>query len=156
VSLTVDHRLQPSSSAMADQCAKFAASLNVEHLTTSIPWSDAPFPLKPSTGESFEGVARLARQHVLFRAMTLVGTRVLALGHHGDDQAETSLMRLERKTTELGAAGMRSCRRWGMGHAKDEESLGWAGYEGMRRWVVRPLLEFGKVSHRGWVLARGP
>jgi tRNA(Ile)-lysidine synthase len=78
--------------------------------------------------------------------MTVAGTKVLAFGHHADDQVETSLMRLGRQTTELGAGGMRRCRRWGMGFGDGAESLGWAGYEGMDRWVLRPLLDVSKVS----------
>ena len=33
-----------------------------------------------------------------------------------------------------------------MGSGNGTGSLGWAGYEGMDRWIIRPLLEFGKVS----------
>ena len=82
---------------------------------------------------------------MLFRGMSQVGASVLAVGHHADDQVETSLMRLGRGTSELGAAGMRRRRRWGMGVGADEHALGWAGYQGMNRWMIRPLLEFGKV-----------
>jgi tRNA(Ile)-lysidine synthetase-like protein len=144
VSLTVDHGLQASSSSMANQCSKNSAALKVQHLTVQIPWSEPPFPPRPSDTGSFEGIARDARFHVLFHAMTRVGVRKLAFGHHADDQVETSLMRLARGTTEIGAGGMRPCRRWGMG--LDQNKLGWAGHEGMRRWIVRPLLEVSKVG----------
>jgi tRNA(Ile)-lysidine synthase len=146
VSVTVDHRLQPSSSAMADFSAKTAQSLRVDYVTKPVLWSTPPFPQKPAENQAFEKIAREARQHVLFDIMTRIGAKVLALGHHADDQVETSLMRLGRHTTELGVGGMRRCRRWGMGHGKGEGSLGWAGYEGMNRWMVRPLLDVGKVS----------
>ena len=112
-----------------------------------IPWSKPPFPARPTEGEAFEGIARDARHHVLFQTMTSIGARVLGFGHHADDQVETSLMRLGRQTTELGAGGMRRCRRWGMGFGTSVDSLGWAGYEGMNRWILRPLLDVGKVSH---------
>jgi tRNA(Ile)-lysidine synthase len=78
--------------------------------------------------------------------MTTAGAKVLVLGHHADDQVETSLMRLGRQTTELGAGGMKRCRRWGMGFGNGVGSLGWAGYEGMNRWILRPLLDVSKVS----------
>ena len=147
VSITVDHGLQASSSSMAAQCSKNASSLKVKHLTIPIPWSEPPFPPRPSDMEPSENIARDARYHLLFHAMTRMSVKTLAFGHHVDDQVETSLMRLARGTTELGAGGMRPCRRWGMGLGRSvEDKLGWAGYEGMRRWVVRPLLQVSKVS----------
>jgi len=146
VSLTVDHDLQASSSAMADHCAKVARSLGVRHLSTRIPWSTPPFPPRPEPGEMFENTARDARYHSLFQLMTRENIPVIAFGHHADDQVETALMRLGRGSTKLGAAGMRPCRRWGMGMLSDENALGYAGYEGMNRWIVRPLLlDVGKV-----------
>jgi tRNA(Ile)-lysidine synthase len=147
VSLTVDHGLQSSSSAMAEHCTKVATSLGIEHFTSRIRWSDPPFPKRPSEGDMFESTARLARYHLLFQTMRSTGADVLAFGHHADDQVETSLMRLARGTTEVGAGGMRWCRRWGMGMGKGEGSLGWAGHEGMNRWIVRPLLDVIKVGY---------
>ncbi|KAM6500318.1 PP-loop family domain containing protein [Amanita muscaria] len=152
VSVTVDHDLQPSSVSMADSCAKFARLLpGVEHITTKIPWSNPPFPRRPVPGvEAIENTARLARYEMLFRSMREVrpeAASVIAFGHHADDQVETALMRFGRGTTELGGAGMRSCRRWGMGHQtlKDgEDTLGWNGMEGMDKWIVRPLLDVSK------------
>jgi tRNA(Ile)-lysidine synthase len=147
VSITVDHDLQASSSLMANRCFKNAFSLKVRHITVPIPWSEPPFPRRPSDVRNFENLARDARFHILFRAMTRMSAKTLAFGHHIDDQVETSLMRLARGTTQLGAGGMRPCRRWGMGVGKSvADRLGWAGHEGMHRWIVRPLLEVGKVS----------
>ncbi|KAF8891234.1 PP-loop family-domain-containing protein [Infundibulicybe gibba] len=144
ISMGIDHALQPSSSSMAERCADTARSIGVEHITARVPWSQHPFPSTPAPGESFENVARLARYHLLFQTMKQYSADVLAFGHHADDQVETSLMRLGRGTTEFGAAGMRKCRRWGMGLSRDEGGLGWAGNEGMTRWIVRPLLDFNK------------
>ncbi|TFK54674.1 hypothetical protein OE88DRAFT_1623776 [Heliocybe sulcata] len=138
VSLTIDHGLQESSSAMADHCSRTSASLGVEHVTRKISWSQPPFPSKPI--RSFEKTARDARYHLLFDAMTEVECKTIAFGHHADDQIETALLRMAKGTTEFGAAGMRPCRRWGMGFGDREGSLGWAGIKGMRRWIVRPLL----------------
>lgn len=142
VSLTVDHRLQKISSAMAEHCRMTAATLGVEHIMMHIPWSEPPFPPLPT--RSFEKIARDARYHVLFHAMTHSGSEAIAFGHHADDQVETALLRSAMGTTEFGAAGMRPCRRWGMGFGDGEGALGWAGGEGMRRWVVRPLLTVPK------------
>ena len=70
------------------------------------------------------------------------GLSTIAFGHH----AETCLMRLGKGSSELGAGGMAYCRKWGMGLGRSTEGrLGWAGYEGMMRWIVRPLLDVSKV-----------
>jgi tRNA(Ile)-lysidine synthase len=124
--------------------------MGVEHHASSIPWSKPPFPENPSARGSLEETARLARYQVLFEAMTHVGAKIMAFGHHADDQLETALMRIARGTTEMGAGGMRPIRRWGMGVGRDENSLGWTGHEGMLRWIVRPLLEVSKVSPHSW------
>ncbi|PFH54140.1 hypothetical protein AMATHDRAFT_135540 [Amanita thiersii Skay4041] len=155
VSFTVDHDLQPSSAAMANDCARSVRSLcGVEHKTVKIPWSTPPFPERPIPGkDAFENIARLARYQMLLRCMRSIPSEdggpvdVIAFGHHADDQVETALMRLSRGTSELGASGMKPCRRWGMGIMNQTDgvnSLGWTGYEGMNKWIIRPLLEVSK------------
>lgn len=121
--------------------------MGVEHTTSRIPWSEDPFPPRPLFGEAFESIARTARYHLLLQALKRADANVLAFGHHADDQVETSLMRLGRGTTEIGAGGMRPCRRWGMGMGRGEGKLGWAGHEGMSKWIIRPLLDVSKVRH---------
>ncbi|KAF8350504.1 hypothetical protein F5887DRAFT_1058581 [Amanita rubescens] len=116
MSISVDHDLQPSSSAMAE--------------SSKVPWSTPP-------GE--EEIARVARFEMLLRSMG----SVIALGHHADDQVETALMRFGMGSTVLGAAGMKVCRRWGMG-GPTADSLGWAGMDGMDKWIIRPLLDVTK------------
>jgi tRNA(Ile)-lysidine synthase len=120
--------------------------MGVQHITTGISWSHPPFPPIPAKGQAFENTARHARYHVLFDAMTRVGAQAIAFGHHADDQVETAIMRIAQGTTELGVGGMRRCRRWGMGPGHGAGTLGWAGYDGMSRWILRPLLDVGKVS----------
>ncbi|KAG6862089.1 hypothetical protein C0995_007219 [Termitomyces sp. Mi166 len=137
-SLTVDHALQPISEAMAKHSSNFAQRFGVEHVTSKIEWTQ---PLTP--GEPLEAVARVARYRALFDAMTEKNIDALAFGHHIDDQVETSLMRLAWGSTNLGAAGMRSCRRWGMGMVEDSGHSEY-GFEGMNRWIVRPLLDVTK------------
>ncbi|KAF8205666.1 PP-loop family-domain-containing protein, partial [Mycena galopus ATCC 62051] len=146
VSVTINHGLQASSDNMAKHCADYAQSLGIEHVASKIPWSEPPFPRKPEPGQAFEELARRCRYHLMFQAMKQTGADTLALGHHGDDQVETSLIRLSKGTTELGAGGMRKVRRWGMGVNKqgEENVLGWAGVEGMTMWMVRPFLEVSK------------
>ncbi|KAF5381012.1 hypothetical protein D9615_004139 [Tricholomella constricta] len=143
VSLTVDHDLQPTSSAMAEHCSEFAQSLGVQHITSKVPWSQSPFPPRPVEGEPFESIARTARYRSLFQSMTRKNLRVLAFGHHADDQVETSLIRLSWGSTAAGAGGMRPCRRWGMGMDQGDSITSY-GYEGMDRWIVRPLLDVVK------------
>ncbi|KAJ3815422.1 PP-loop family-domain-containing protein [Lentinula aff. lateritia] len=142
VSLHVDHGLQVASGDMAKRCANNAKSIGVEHHVLKVPWSKDGFPKLPTEGP-LEHSARLARYRVLFDGMTKANASILALGHHADDQVETSLMRIMKGSTEDGAAGMKHCRRWGM-------NFGYFGaggpmdYEGMRRWIIRPLLTFPK------------
>lgn len=145
-SLTVNHNLQTASIQMAKHCETFARRLRTPHLTTSIEWGQSPYPDKPLADEAFEKTARDVRYHALFRAMTQSSIPVIAFAHHADDQVETSLMRLARGSTILGAAGMRRVRRWGMGSAKDPNGLDWFGYEGLSRWIIRPLLDIPKVG----------
>ncbi|KAJ7217047.1 PP-loop family-domain-containing protein [Mycena pura] len=144
VSLTIDHALQPDSDVVARRCADQAKVMGVEHVTSQIPWSTPPFPECPKSGEAFEEIGRSARYQLLFQRMNETQAEIVALGHHGDDQVETSLMRLARGSTEIGAGGMRRCRRWGMGLHGDENTLGWAGALGMKRWIIRPLLDVSK------------
>ncbi|KAG2364512.1 PP-loop family-domain-containing protein [Suillus spraguei] len=144
VSLSVNHNLQENSNSMAARSAANAVAMGVEHLTLDIPWGTPPFSAKPVAGQPIEQVAREARYHVIFDGMARTGAHSVAFGHHADDQVETSLMRLARGTTELGAGGMRRCRRWGMGTGDVEGGLGWVGHHGLNRWIVRPLLEVRK------------
>ncbi|OJA15751.1 hypothetical protein AZE42_05260 [Rhizopogon vesiculosus] len=124
VSLSVNHNLQETSHSMAARSEANAKSMGIEHLTLDIPWGTPPFSAKPVTGQPVEQIAREARYHVVFDGMTRTGAHSVAFGHHADDQVETSLMRLARGTTELGAGGMRRCRRWGMGTGDVEDGLG--------------------------------
>ncbi|KAJ3756913.1 PP-loop family-domain-containing protein [Lentinula raphanica] len=142
VSLHVNHGLQDASEEMAKRCTQYASSLGVEHHVLKISWSKDGFPELPTEGP-VEHNARIARYRVLFDGMTKANASVLALGHHADDQVETSLMRIMKGSTEDGAAGMKHCRRWGMnfGHLGAGSPM---NYEGMRRWIIRPLLTFPK------------
>lgn len=140
LSIHVQHNLQPSAPAMADVAAANAAALGVPHLTVHIPWGVPPFPPVPTT--SLERTARDARYNVLFDAITRARVSFLALAHHADDQLETAIIRLAHGSSLLGAAGMRSLRRWGMGSYSPLASF---GYQGLSTFIWRPLLPFSKV-----------
>src|SRR5690606_26317449 len=58
-------------------------------------------------GESVQQAARRVRYAALRRAAAEAGARRIALGHHGDDQAETVLMRFLRGAGAAGLGGMR-------------------------------------------------
>ncbi|KAF8077744.1 PP-loop family-domain-containing protein [Lyophyllum atratum] len=143
LSFTVDHDLQATSAAMAEHSSTFAKSLGLQHITSKVNWSQPPFPPRPTEGQPFEAIARTARYQSLFQAMTQKDVGVIAFGHHADDQVETSLIRLSWGSTATGAGGMRPCRRWGMGVDQGGQDVAY-GYEGMNRWIVRPLLAVGK------------
>jgi tRNA(Ile)-lysidine synthase len=144
LSLAVDHGFQTSSAAMADVAAGNAKRLRIEHVTSSIPWSTAPFPPKPASG--IETDARESRYRVLLDNMIAKNVYTLALGHHAGDQQETALMRFMRngKHRIIDLHAMRHVRRWGMGEGSVGR-VGFAGMDGMSRWLVRPLLGFSKV-----------
>ena len=142
LSLTIDHDLQPTSAEMANHAATFAEKLGVKHITTKIPWGEGIYPPKPLNGK-IELLARDARYALLFAAMRDARVSTLALAHHGDDQAETMLMRLGKGTSSLGMVGMRPRIRWGMG--SEVEGMNWRGHIGLQMYKIRPLLDVGKV-----------
>jgi tRNA(Ile)-lysidine synthase len=144
LALSVDHSLQPRSSAVAELCRQFCKGLHIPSQTLRIPWSHPPFPDRPGNQGPLETVARRARYRLLFDAMRNNHVSVLAMGHHADDQVETLIMRLARTKPPGSPVGMRRCRRWGMGSSS--QNLDWAGSSGMDHWVVRPLLDVPKVS----------
>ncbi|KLO19168.1 hypothetical protein SCHPADRAFT_77541 [Schizopora paradoxa] len=139
----IDHGLQKQSGEVAGHCASIAEALGIKYLAIKIPWGVHPFPsLAP--GVAFEKIARDARYHIFMKVMHEHDISGIAFGHHCDDQVETAILRLSKGSSVIGLAGMRPLRRWGMGFGEDASSLGWAGYEGMRRWIVRPLLSVSK------------
>ncbi|KAF5373600.1 hypothetical protein D9758_000902 [Tetrapyrgos nigripes] len=145
VSIHINHDLQASAASMAEQCAESAKSIGVEHFTYKIPWSKGSWPHKPND-TTMESDARNARYRILNDVVTDLDADIVAMGHHLDDQIETSLMRVMKGSTPDGAAGMKCIRRWGMGFGYQEKdhARGMFAYEGMRRWIIRPLLSLPK------------
>ncbi|KIY71072.1 hypothetical protein CYLTODRAFT_487572 [Cylindrobasidium torrendii FP15055 ss-10] len=142
VSLSVDHQMQAASKAMEAKTAKLAQSIGVEHINRVIDWDADDIPHFSSS--KAENLARLARYHLLYSGMVDTNSKIIAFGHHADDQVETSLIRLSKGSGMYGAAGMKPLRRWGMGVSENPGELGYTGHESMNSWMIRPLLPFSK------------
>ncbi|KAJ7578454.1 PP-loop family-domain-containing protein [Mycena floridula] len=142
-SITVDHGLQQSSAEMARHVERTSASMGIHHITRTAPW-DEQWLRRPGPGETgIEGKARVVRYQQLLDAMLKSDINAIALAHHRDDQVETALIRLAKGSKEYGVSGMKPIRRWGMG-INTYGPVGFSGYPGMNRWMIRPLLSFSK------------
>ena len=119
VVLTVDHGLRKFSARDAKQVAAWAkqAGLKAKILT----WTGA----KPKSG--IEAAAREARYRLMGEWLTRHKIDTLFVGHTGDDQAETFLLRLARGSGLDGLAAMRTNAPWPV-----------PGFAGLG--VMRPLL----------------
>lgn len=117
---TVDHRLRPEAAAEAAMVAATATALGVRHATLTLEWAEAP-------ASALQERARTGRYAAL--AGWAGDRRLVAIltAHHGDDQAETLLMRLARGAGVRGLAAIRA----------DSPLPGSAGVR-----LVRPLLDW--------------
>lgn len=96
--VTVDHRLRPEAAAEADMVAQRCATIGVPH--TTLTWDDWH-------GQgNLQGAARDARYRLMARWAVSRGIDTVALGHTLDDQAETVLMRLSRRSGVDGLSAM--------------------------------------------------
>ena len=100
VGVTVDHRLQPGSTAHAGEVVAQMAGLGVDE-TASVSVS------VESRGRGLEAAAREARYAALEELASRFGSAVVLLGHTEDDQAETVLMGLVRGSGARSLMGMR-------------------------------------------------
>src|SRR5690606_23896946 len=98
----LDHAMRPESRRDADftiqLCSELAIPLTVERIEVRA--------LAEARRKGLEETAREERREFLRRTAALRGCRVIALGHHRGDQAETFLHRLVRGTALPGLAAM--------------------------------------------------
>ncbi len=98
----LNHRFRPEAEAEARFVADYSASFGIPAHITSY---DVDRYLEKS-GESKQQGARRIRYHLLRACAEKEGYQCIALGHHGDDQAETVLMRLLRGSGLQGLGGI--------------------------------------------------
>lgn len=115
VALTVDHGLRTESRAEAEYVAGLMSERGIEHHI--LVWKGE----KPSVG--IEEAARKARYGLLQEWCLANDVGVLAMAHHGGDQAETFFLRLQRGSGLFGLCGMLPVSR----------------YENLT--IIRPLLD---------------
>ncbi len=120
--VTVDHRLRESAADEARFVASRCRELGVPHET--LEWKS-----KPDSG-NLQDTARVARRQLIGNWARRHGIDQILLGHTGDDQAETFLIRLARGSGVDGLASMYEVER--------ESGLSW----------IRPLLNMGRQDLR--------
>lgn len=126
----VNHQLSPEAGHWASHCRAVCAGLGVDFI-----YSEIEVPVRASR----ENAAREARYGVFERHLD--EGDLLLMAHHADDQAETILYRLMRRSGPRGLAGMPRSRPLGKGRllrpllSLDRNSL--AAYARTRelRWV---------------------
>ncbi|AZQ66398.1 tRNA lysidine(34) synthetase TilS [Silicimonas algicola] len=96
--VTVDHGLRPEAKDEAAMVAAFCSSLGIPHDT--LPWSGW------DGRGNLQAMARQARYGMIREWASAGGVDLVALGHTLDDQAETVLMHLARRSGVDGLAGM--------------------------------------------------
>ncbi|MFH1539690.1 MAG: tRNA lysidine(34) synthetase TilS, partial [bacterium] len=99
----LNHGLRGAEADGDEQFAKSSCEkLKIEFFSKKIPEGE----LKSRKNLSLEEAARDARLAFLEEARRRLGARLIALGHHRDDQVETVLLRLLRGASLRGLAGM--------------------------------------------------
>lgn len=129
VVVSVDHGLRAASADEVAFVGRVAAERGLEHRVAA--WvGDKP-------GANLQAEARSARRRLLAAAARAEGLDTVVLAHHGDDQAETFLLRLARGSGVLGLAAMARER-----------------VDGGLLWL-RPLLDLPKARLVATLVARG-
>ncbi|CAO2650645.1 Nn.00g019370.m01.CDS01 [Neocucurbitaria sp. VM-36] len=102
----VDHKVRPESTVEAEWVAQqLRGKLGMEATVLPLTWPEDFDPLNP---RRFETEARTLRYQALGRACREKNIDMLMVAHHGDDQAETVMMRLANKRLRSGLQAMQS------------------------------------------------
>ena len=131
LALTVDHGINPGSTAWTAHAAQVAAGLGVGF--RALKWTGE----KPQT--SIQAAARRARHGLLAEAAREAGASVLLLGHTLDDLAEAEWMRAN-------GSGVGAPREW-------SPSPAWP--EGRGVFLLRPLLGLRRAELREMIAPAG-
>ncbi|MBX0359927.1 tRNA lysidine(34) synthetase TilS [Halobacillus sp. Nhm2S1] len=112
IALSVDHQLRGEESQadlrfVEDMCE----SMGVEFVGTSVD----VHAYKKDTGKGTQEAARELRYAFFEKMMYAYKADAIAMGHHGDDQAETILMQLMRSARPEAVQGMPATRRFACG-----------------------------------------
>jgi len=99
---TVDHGLRPGSAAEAAMVARLCDQRGIAHASLA-----GDLPPRAGRTANLSARARLLRYRLLEGHADAIGATWLATAHHGDDQLETLLMRLNRGAGVAGLAGIR-------------------------------------------------
>ncbi|MFD2923470.1 tRNA lysidine(34) synthetase TilS [Halobacillus naozhouensis] len=112
VAVSVDHGLRGETS-LEDlrYVEKLSAEWEVEFVGTTVDVHS----YKEQTGGGTQEAARALRYHFFEQVMNQVEGDVLALGHHGDDQAETMMMQMVRSVRPESVRGMPVSRPFSLG-----------------------------------------
>lgn len=129
----VRHGLRASDGEDEALCVDVASKLGVSLTITRF----APGDVEALSGEGQQDQARQARYGALCDAADACGASVIATAHHGDDNLETSLLRMARGAGLDGVGGIRARRV----------------LYGVR--FVRPLLGVDRASITAWVHDEG-
>lgn len=127
--VTLDHGLRPEAATEAEAVADLCATLGVPHST--LRWNGA------EAKGNVMAAARQARYGLIAQWAKGRGIDAVALGHTGDDIAETFLMRLSRKAGVDGLAAMSP--------RFDRNGIEW----------FRPFLLLGRADLRDYLIRHG-
>lgn len=144
IAATVDHQLRADSADEAAMVAAWCTRRNVAH-------SILPIEEPRDPRDNLHDWARQQRYRLLDHWAVRSGARVLATAHHGDDQAETFLMRAARGSGVAGLAGIRARQR-----REVRFPVGGSGqvYDVFDLDLVRPLLGWRASELRDLAIAK--